>query len=70
MTLVGVGGRTSRARGLLDSGSEASFVSEALFQRLGAPYWDVDVEISAIGGHRVESSQRSATLKIITHKGL
>ena len=57
-------GHSSMARGLLDSASSASFITERLAQRLHLPLRHHEMKISNIGGASTKSPQGMVDFKI------
>ncbi|XP_070144621.1 uncharacterized protein [Drosophila kikkawai] len=57
-------GKTYRARALIDSGSEATFISERLFNRMKLPFRNIQAEVSGLNQSVSAKSTRLCHLQI------
>lgn len=62
--IASANGRTVVARALVDQGSEATFVSEALAQTLRAKRLRMPVSISAVGGAQIGTVRQAVQIKV------
>jgi len=68
VSLIGDSGRAMTVRALLDSGSEASFVSERVAQQLKLPRRRINITVSGLQGVTTGTARHAVTLMVGTKR--